>query len=84
MCASFDLVRVGVLGYLDVVDERVPLFPIPNVEDGIVDDLRGRVDMDGGVGGEEAAVGDVVRCARAGEVGVVEVVAGEWCHVKEG
>ena len=74
-------VWVGVLGDLDVVDEAVPFLPVADVEDGVVDHLRRRGDVRAGVDGEEAAGGDVVAGARPGEVGVVEVLACERCHV---
>lgn len=77
---ALHLVRVGVLGDFDVVDEGVPQLPLADVEDGVVDDLRGRVDLRARVEGEQAAGGNVVRRPWARQVRVVEVLACERCH----
>lgn len=70
--------------YGHVVDEGVPLLPILDVEDGVVDGGRRCVDLGLGEDGESATIGDLYGGTWTGVGWVVEgftLQYGGWSHL---
>ena len=77
MSTLFPPVGIRILSDGNIVDEATPIFPFSHIQDGFIDYLGRRIDLDASVGGVETSTGYVMARARPSERWIVEVVAFE-------